>query len=95
MKTFSQHENVDFLLYFTGYLSIWGVQKSIKIASQKIKNHEKSSTLKTEKKHENVGFWCSEGTPGDLGLHESGMNLDGSGSNLDESELAGAGPHNT
>ena len=30
-----------------------------------------------------------------LGVNESGMNLDGSGSDLHESELARAGPHKT
>ena len=31
-------ENVDFLLVFTAYLSIWGSQKSIKNGCEKVEN---------------------------------------------------------
>ena len=37
MMTFSKHENHEQSMYIAANLSIWGVQKSIKIASKKMK----------------------------------------------------------
>ena len=54
MMTFSQDENVDFLLHLTANLSIWGVLKWLQIASNKMKKYMKIQTWKTTESVRNL-----------------------------------------